>query len=428
MNSGKNSPPEACDRRGFLTTGTAAITAALVAGSAAGQESEKANDIEKTQRAEHNRSGSDAGPENTKLRDAQPNAFMPPPTDHGETPEFWNTFSAAHRRIQEGGWSRQVTVRDFPLSKDVAGVNMRLTAGGIRELHWHATGEWAIMLSGSARITIIDDQGRGYVEDVTKDDLWYFPKGDPHSIQGLAPDGCEFLLVFDDGAFSEADTTLVSDWTRHTPREVLAKNWGLTESQIAPVYEQPPEGHYIFQTSVPPPLEQDKRAITGRNGLSPTKFAFPLGKMTPTIQTRSGEVRIVDTTNFPVSKTIAAAHVRVKPGGLRELHWHQNADEWDYIISGQGRMTVFFNGSKARTADFIAGDIGVVPKTLGHYVENTGNEDLVFLEMFKTDRYMDLSLSEWLTHIPPELVTQHLGIGNDIISRIPKEKKVIVPA
>ena len=83
--------------------------------------------------------------------------------------------------------SRQVTVRDFPISKDIAGVDMRLTS---------------------------------------KDDLWYFPKGNPHSIQGLARDGCEFLLVFDDGAFSEADTTLISDWTRHTPREVLAKNWG----------------------------------------------------------------------------------------------------------------------------------------------------------------------------------------------------------
>jgi oxalate decarboxylase len=424
-----DSPPErGRRRREFLGASSALIAAAVAAGKASAQDTIKANDIQKMEKAQRDGSAADAGPENIKVRSAQPSSFLPPPTDHGETPQFWNTFSAAHRRIQEGGWSRQVTVRDFPISKDIAGVNMRLTPGGVRELHWHATAEWAIMLSGRARITVLDNDGKGFVEDVSKDDLWYFPKGNPHSIQGLPPDGCEFLLVFDDGAFSEADTTLISDWTRHTPPEVLAKNWGMPESMIAPIYSQPPEGHYIFQAPVPPPLEQDRRASTGSKGPSPVKFSFSLTKMTPTVKTKSGEVRIVDSTNFPVSTTIAAAHVIVKPGGLRELHWHQNADEWDYIIQGQGRMTVFFNGSKARTADFIAGDVGLVPKTFGHYVENTGTEDLIFLEMFKADRFQDLSLSEWIGNIPPELVTAHLGIGADVIARIPKDKKVIVPA
>jgi oxalate decarboxylase/phosphoglucose isomerase-like protein (cupin superfamily) len=77
------------------------------------------------------------------------------------------------------------------------------------------------------------------------------------------------------------------------------------------------------------------------------------------------------------------AHVTLKPGALRELHWHPNADEWQYYIQGSGRMTVFFNRATSRTTDFRAGDVGFVPQTLGHYVENTGDTDLVFLEMFK---------------------------------------------
>jgi len=142
-------------------------------------------------------------PKISYFKDANPNTFMPPPTDHGEVATFWSSFSVAHRRVQEGGWSRQVTVEDFPLSKDIAGVNMRLTAGGIRELHRHAAAEWALMLSGNARISAIDNDGKSFVKDVSKDDLWFFPTGTPHSIQGLQPDGCEFLLVFDDGKFSE---------------------------------------------------------------------------------------------------------------------------------------------------------------------------------------------------------------------------------
>jgi oxalate decarboxylase len=305
---------------------------------------------------------------------------------------------------------------------------MRLTAGGIRELHWHNAAEWALMLNGTARITAIDSEGKSYVQDVGVNDLWYFPTGIPHSIQGLAPDGCEFLLVFDDAKFSEANTTLISDWVRHTPREVLAKNWGVPETALDGVYAAPQDGNYIFQAPVPGPLQDDRRAAAGALGQSPVAFDFAMHSMAPTYKTASGEVRVIDSRNFPASTTIAAAHVILKPGGLRELHWHQNADEWQYYVQGQGRMTVFFNGAKARTADFHGGDVGYVPKTLGHYVENTGATDLIFLEMFKASRFADLSLSGWVTHTPPKLIMEHLRITEDTLRKIPKEKTPIVPA
>lgn len=412
------------DRRQFLGNTSAALAgvALAAAGSAHGQEPKDAA------KAQHDASATNPGPENKLVQQANPNTFSPPVTDHGETQAIWNSFSASHRRVQEGGWSRQVTVADFPIAKDIAGVNMRLTAGGIRELHWHIASEWAIMLSGNARITAIDNDGHSFVRDVIKDDLWFFPGGTPHSIQGLGPDGCEFLLVFDDGAFSEGNTTLISDWLRHTPPEVLAKNWGVTEAAVAPVYNVPPDGHYIFQAEVPPPLGQDQQAAA--RAVTPTNLAFDFAmhSMPPTIAGPHGEVRIVDSRNFPVAKNVAAAHVIVKPGGLRALHWHQNADEWQYYIQGKGRMTVFFNGSKARTADFNPGDVGYIPKTFGHYIENTGDTDLIFLEMFKADRFMDLSLSEWVANTPPELVIAHLGISRETLAAIPQRKRVIVPA
>ncbi len=409
---------------GALSSGgaRAMTTGALASASAAALETEK------RAQAEHGKSGSDAGPENTALQAASPSTFLPPRTDHGEVQTFWSSFSLAHRRIQEGGWSRQVTVADFPISKTIAGVNMRLTAGGVRELHWHDAAEWAFMLSGKARLTAIDDEGRSFVKDVGKDDLWFFPTGTPHSIQGLAPEGCEFLLVFDDGKFSEGNTTLLSDWTRHTPREVLAKNWGVPEKVLDSVYQTPPEGRYIFQAPLPPSLEEDQRAATGSKLQSPVAFSFSLRAVTPVTSNKSGEVRIVDSRTFKVSNTVAAAHVTVRPGGLRELHWHQKADEWQYYISGKGRMTVFFNGGKARTADFNAGDVGYIPRTFGHYIENIGDTDLVFLEMFRADRYQDLSLSDWITHTPPDLVMAHLGISRETLHRIPKSKLNLVPA
>jgi oxalate decarboxylase len=410
----------AIGRRKFLGRSSAALIAATLAARSA-----VAQDGQRSAAPNLSQSAVDPGPENKLLQESAPDSFQPPTTDHGEVKTFWNSFSTAHRRIQEGGWSREVNVETFPLATDISGVNMRLDPGGIRELHWHAAAEWALMLTGNARITAVDNDGKSFVADVAKDDLWFFPTGTPHSIQGLNPDGCEFLLVFDDGKFSEGDTTLLSDWTRHTPAEVLAKNWGVQKSDLDSVYQVPETGKYIFQAPVPPALDQDLKSAGGSIGRTSVAFNFQMHKMAPTYKLPMGEVRVIDSRNFPISKTIAAAHVIVKPGGLRELHWHQNADEWQYYVAGKGRMTVFFNAAKSRTADFNAGDVGYIPKTLPHYVENTGDSDLIFLEMFRTDRFMDLSLSEWVRNIPPELVTQHIGISAATLQKIPDKKAVI---
>ena len=371
------------------------------------------------------RSQTDPGPQNPGLDEQSPDSEWPPPTDSKSLVQnFKYPFAFANKRTYEGGWSREVTVRELPVSKTIAGVNMRLTAGGVRELHWHTAGEWAIILYGSARITAIDDDGKSFVADVKQNDLWYFPSGTPHSIQGLDPDGTEFMLVFDDGTFSEQETVLLSDSMAHLPPDVLAKNFGVEQQAIANL---PKQELFIFQTAVPGPLDADQKAAAGSLGPSPTDFAFRTMNMPTTKTTKGGEVRIVDSSKFKVSTTIAMAMVTLHPGGLRELHWHPNAAEWQYYIAGKGRMTVVDTGNKARTLDFQAGDVGYVEKSLLHYVENTGDTDLIFLEMFKSGYYQDLSLSVWLSHTPPELVLAHLKIDQATLDAIPKTEAVVMP-
>ena len=370
------------------------------------------------------RSKSDPGPANPALDAQNPDSIWPPATDSKSLVQnFKYPFSFANKRTYEGGWSREVTIRELPVSKAMAGVNMRLTAGGVRELHWHTSGEWAIMLYGTARITAIDADGKSFVADTKKYDLWFFPSGIPHSIQGLNPDGCEFMLVFDDGNFSESETVLLSDAMAHLPPEVLSKNFTVGEQALKNV---PKQELFIFQTDVPGGLEADRKAAAGVLGKSPKDFAFRTMEMPPTKQTKGGDVRIVDSSNFKVSTT-AMAMVTVHPGGMRELHWHPNADEWQYFIAGKGRMTVVATGNKARTMDFQEGDVGYVEKTLLHYIENTGDTDLIFLEMFKSDRYQDFSFSEWLAHTPSELVMAHLHIDKATFDAIPKNGAVVTP-
>jgi oxalate decarboxylase len=202
-------------------------------------------------------------------------------------------------------------------------------------------------------------------------------------LQGLGPDGCEFVICFDDGDASEFNRLLVTDWFAHTPPEVLAKNFGVP--------------------------------------------AAAFSKIPPAKESKSGALRVADSRNFNVSRTVAAALVTVRPGSVREMHWHPNADEWQYHIKGKGRMTVFNTGPNAMTTDFNAGDIGYVKKNLGHYVENTGDADLQFIGVFRAPRYEEVSLSNWLTHTPAALVAQHLNVDESTIAKWPDNGPGVMP-
>ncbi len=366
----------------------------------------------------------DPGPQNPAIAKQFPSAFTPPATDVGGLPTTWASFNNAARRIQNGGWARQVTVDDFAISKEISGVNMRLAAGGIRELHWHQAAEWAIMTYGTCRVTVLDAEGRPYVGDLKAGDLWYFPAGTPHSLQGLGPDGCEFVICFDDGHADEFNTLLLSDWIAHTPPEVLAKNFGVPVESFANI---PLHNLWIFQGTVPGDLAGDRAAMSRNAEMPPHPFIFSLEGSRPLKQSEAGTIHVADSTNFNVATTVASALVTLKPGAVREMHWHPNADEWQYYIKGKARMTVFNTGPNALTMDFNAGDIGYVKKNYGHYVENVGDTDLQFVGVFRAPRYEEVSLTNWLTHTPPKLVAQHLNIDEAMIAKWPDNSPGIMP-
>jgi len=366
------------------------------------------------------RGASILGPRNMPLERENPDLLASPSTDAGTIPNLKFSFAAARNRITPGGWGREVTARELPVATTLAGVNMRLKPGGIRELHWHKEAEWAYMLAGRARITAVDAQGRNFIDDVGVGDLWNFPAGIPHSIQGLE-DGCEFLLVFDDGNFSENETFLISDWFAHTPREVLAKNFGVAESAFAPLPRDLEQTMWILPGDVPGPLAGD--AVQAPAGPVPVTYSYRMLAQKP-IKVAGGQVRIVDSSNFPAARTIAAVLVELEPGAMRELHWHPNTDEWQYYISGRGRMSVFSPG-KARTFDYQGGDVGYVPFAFGHYVENNGDEPLRYLEMFRSPYFADLSLNQWMALTTPKLVQTHLNLDQQTMAVLRKDKPII---
>lgn len=158
---------------------------------------------------------------------------------------------------------------------------------------------------------------------------------------------------------------------------------------------------------------------------TPQPFTFAFSKVVPE-KKMGGTVKVVDSRSFSVANKIAAAEVEIEVGGIRELHWHPTQPEWTFFISGEARISLFASQANAATYDFYPGDVAYIPPSFGHYIENTGNTTLKFIEVLKSSLFQDISLSQWLALTPPELVKAHLGFSDDTIAHLSNIKQTLV--
>ncbi len=355
----------------------------------------------------------------------QPSAMAQSSILDGPTlPSFRYPLSQSTPRTFDGGWAKEATVKNFPVSQNIAGVAMALQPGGLRELHWHANAaEWAYVIKGQCRITVIDPESRVEVKDMGPGDVWYFPRGHGHSIQGLGNEECQFILVFDNGSFSDFATFSISDWIAHTPVDVLAKNFKLPASTFK---DFPKKEVYISQGPVPPPLPAN--AVPFTEIAPPLTHKYSLGAQRGEVWP-GGRFQMVSQKQFPISTTMTGAVQTLKPGGgLREMHWHPNADEWQYYISGHAKMTVFGSGGRSRMEEFGPGDVGYVPQGYGHYIENASDkEDCITLIVLNSGNYQEISLSQWMASNTSELLGTNFKLPKKIFDSFPQNNPLIAP-
>lgn len=350
-----------------------------------------------------------------------PSGPVPAPLAGAELPSFRYALGAQPAQALDGGTAKEASVKEFPVSEKIAGVLMMLSPGALRELHWHANAaEWAYVLDGRCRVTTIDPQGRSEIADFGRGDVWYFPRGHGHSIQGLGPGDCSFVLVFDNGYFSEFSTFSITDWLGHTPPEVLQKTFGAPAQSFA---DFPKKEVYMVKGPVPPPLPAE--AAPGSLNSSPLTHRYQLLAQQPE-RFRGGTQRIASERQFPISTTMTGAIMRIDPGALREPHWHPNAAEWQYYIAGRARMTVFGSHGRARTDEFGSGDVGYMPQGYGHYIENTGTEALELLVVLNNGTYESISLTGWMAATPRQVLATNFRVPESTFANYP-DKATVIP-
>ncbi|WP_218160590.1 cupin domain-containing protein [Spirosoma endophyticum] len=207
--------------------------------------------------------------------------------------------------------TRGASVRDFPASVGIAGVSMRLAPGGMRELHWHVNAaEWAYVLSGHCRTTIIHPDGATYIDTFGPGDTWYFPKGYGHSIQGIGPDECHFILIFDNGDFSEDHTFSVTDFIASVPPEIVAQNLGISLEEVDRLPKK--EAHFVLGD-----VPDDHSAISATRAYPEltSMHRYPLAAQQPRRAPGGGTQRIVTATEFPISTTTTGSVLELQPAG-----------------------------------------------------------------------------------------------------------------
>ncbi|CAH1678618.1 Oxalate decarboxylase OxdD [Hyphomicrobiales bacterium] len=325
-------------------------------------------------------------------------------------------------RLGPGGITRGASVKQFPASQGIAGVSMRLAPGGMRELHWHANAaEWAYVISGNCRTTLLNPDGGAEIDTFGPGDVWYFPRGWGHSIQGIGPDECHFILIFDNGDFSEDHTFSITDWLSRTPQDVVATSLGLDSADVALL----PKGEAYFAKG-PAPDDQSADATYRKDAQLVTTHRYPLLAQQPRRVPGGGTQRTVTVDEFPISTSMAGSLLEIQPGAMRELHWHPNADEWQYYIEGSAEMAVFLAEGNVVTEQFEAGDVGYAPMGSGHYIKNTGQSVLRVLVGFNNGHYQANDLSAWLSTNPVDVLATNLGLPREKAAHLPRRQEFFV--
>jgi oxalate decarboxylase len=321
----------------------------------------------------------------------------------------------------EGGSAKEATVAEFPVSQSIAGVSMRLQPGGIRELHWHAlAAEWAYMITGRCRATVVMPNGQSEIADFGPGDTWYFPRGHGHALQGLGPGECHFILGFDNGHFSEYGTFSITDWIATAPKNVVARTLGIPESAVA---QFPKKEVYIGPGKVPETSIEPLRDAALQPAQSSHKYRLDM--QTPRIFP-GGREYLVSSREFPIQTTLTAVKLELQPGSLRELHWHPHADEWQFYLRGKARVGVFGSHGRTRVEEFGPNDVGFVQQGFGHYVEQVGDEPTEIIVLFNSGVYEEISLATWLGGNPVSLLETNFGIPRSLIDQLPKREAGIL--
>jgi oxalate decarboxylase len=354
-----------------------------------------------------------------------------PSTDHvpliprrsGDPVTFTASLDKSPIKATSGGWARDITTKGLPIATDIAGAHLYLNAGGVREMHWHNSAEWAYILAGHCQVTVVDPEGETEVANYAPGDLWYFPKGHAHAIQTLGSEPCHAILAFDDGLYGEHGTFGLSDWMSRLDAGMLSQVLSLPNNVAAKL---PTAEVYIKQGAV---IARDSPMARAVEVLDQRRtHRFRLMAKQPRVASSGGTIHVASTREYPISTTITGVVTRLKPGAMHAPHWHPNANEWHYVARGRTRVTLFASDKRMAVAELGVGDCAYLPKGCGHTIQNIGSDACEIVAALDSGTYSEALLSDWIAKVPRQLLANNLGLPEEAFATLTDRRSAIVAA
>ena len=136
-------------------------------------------------------------------------------------------------------------------------------------------------------------------------------------------------------------------------------------------------------------------------------------------------MQLVTVKEFPAQKSMCGGTTTLKPGAIRELHWHPNANEWHYYVKGTAQIMIFGSGGRRKIAEFNPGDVAYIPAGYGHAIRNVGKEDLQFVMTFDDGHFEEISLTDWMAASPKYLLANNFGAPESTFDKFPRRTATI---
>jgi oxalate decarboxylase len=334
------------------------------------------------------------------------------PRKTGAAQAFTASLDEGPLKATSGGWARDITTNQLPIATGIAGAHLFLNPGGVREMHWHSSAEWAYVIAGQCQATVIDPDGGLEVVNFSPGDTWYFPAGHAHAIQAIGTDPCHAVLAFDDGSYSDHGTFGLSDWLSRLGAPLLDAAFKLDGGTA----KRLPEGEtYIMQGPVIGADSDVARAQKRVRAGDTHHFALLAGE--PLIENAAGSLHVAPARVFPISTTMTGFKEVLAPGAVHAPHWHPSANEWHFLVSGRTRVTMYEPQKRLGTAEMKAGDCAYFPRAAGHMVENIGTVPCEIVGVLDSAAYQECSLAQWLALAPRQVVSANLGLSESDVER-----------
>lgn len=297
---------------------------------------------------------------------------------------------------------------NFPVLKGMSLSLLKLKINGVREPHWHPNAnELGYCIEGKALMTIFNP-GSGHSTFILEPgSLAFVPMGSIHHLENIGDTPVKMLVAFDHESPEELG---LSSAVGAMPISVLSKTFQVDNPFFSDLHAAV-ESVFITEKNTRPVLE---------NSWKVSPFKFDIETTNPQVSNRGGSVKMSNSFLMPTLHSLALYCVRLSKEGAREPHWHPNANELNYLISGSAKITLLSPKGDVDTFEMKKGDMSFLPQGYLHHIENTGDDPAHFAIFFNHTMPSDIGISGCLGAYTNKLLSALFAKPEEYFDKLPK--------